>query len=103
MSTKTMKKNEVFSKALSVWGWEIQSLVMIEEMSEVIKEVIKIHRDIYFQKPLDLTSLVKEMADLKLMFDQIVYDFTEDEMNLFQKEYGNKLARCRRWLEEGEH
>ena len=97
---ETMNKDQVFKKALEDWGWEIQSLVLIEEMAEVIKEIIKIHRDIFFQKPLDLTKFVKEMADLKLMFDQIRYDFTEDEQDIFQREYGEKLTRARQWLEE---
>ena len=95
----TMNKEQVFKKALEDWGWEIQSLVLVEEMAEVTKEIIKIHRKIYFQKPLDLTKFVKEMADLKLMFDQIRYDFTEDEQDLFQREYGEKLTRARQWLE----
>ena len=98
----TPTKHETFEMALTEWGWEMQSLVFVEEMAEVIKEVMKIHRAIFNKKPLDLTKFVKEMADMKLMFDQIKYDFNEDEKDLFQREYGFKLARAREWLEEGE-
>ena len=98
----TPTKNETFREALEVWGWEMQSLVFVEEMAEVIKEVMKIHRAIFFQEELDLTKFVEEMADLKLMFDQIRYDFTAKEQDAFQKEYGHKLDRARRWLKEGE-
>ena len=99
--SQTPKKNETFRIALDYWGWEIQSLVLVEEMAEVIKEIIKIHRDIYFQRPLNLTKFVKEMADLKLMFDQIKYDFKPEELDLFQKEYGRKLAKIREALDSG--
>ena len=98
----TPTKNETFREALEVWGWEMQSLVFVEEMAEVIKEVMKIHRAIFFQEELDLTKFVEKMADLKLMFDQIRYDFTAKEQDAFQKEYGYKLDRARRWLKEGE-
>lgn len=100
---QTIPKNEVFETALTVWGWEIQSLVFVEEMAEVIKEIMKIHRDIFFQRPLNLDKFVKEMADMKLMFDQIKYDFNESEKDQFQREYGQKLTRARIWLEEGEN
>lgn len=100
-SQYTPTKHETFEMALTEWGWEIQSLVFVEEMAEVIKEIIKIHRAIYSKKPLDLTKFVKEMADMKLMFDQISYDFSDKEKDDFQREYGLKLARAREWLEEG--
>ena len=96
----TMNKHEVFEMALEVWGWEIQSLVFAEECADVTKEIMKIHRDIFFQKPLDLTKLIEEMADLKLMFDQIRYAFNEKEQDLFQRQYGLKLTRARMMLDE---
>lgn len=98
--SETIGKQEVFRIALDHWGWEVQSLVFIEEMAEVTKEIIKIHRDIYFQRPLDLTKMIEEMADLKLMFDQIKFDFNPDEQDLFQRAYGLKLDQVRKWLEE---
>jgi len=104
--SQTPKKNETFRTSLDEWGWEIQSLVLIEEMAEVTQAIIKIHRQIFFQNRgegvgfIDLTKFVKEMADLKLMFDQIKYDFTPEELNLFQKEYGSKLAKIRDKLAE---
>jgi len=105
---KTPKKYETFRDALDAWGWEIQSLVFVEEMAEVIKEIIKIHREIFWMNrgggivELDLSKFVAEMADLKLMFDQIQYDFTEEEQDRFQKEYGSKLGKIRDKLAEGD-
>lgn len=98
--SETISKQEVFRIALDHWGWEIQSLVFIEEMAEVTKEIIKIHRDIHFQRPLDLTKLIEEMADLKLMYDQIKFDFKPEENDYFQRMYGWKLDQARHWLEE---
>lgn len=97
----SMKKNEILSLALEVWGFDIQSLVLVEEMSELTKEIIKIQRNKYFKRPVDFTKMILEMADTQLMLDQIKHSLNDEERDLFQKEYGAKLNRAKEWLTSG--
>jgi len=96
----SMKKDHVLSLALDVWGFNIQSLVLVEEMSELTKEIIKVQRDSYFKKDVDFTEMIREMADVQLMLDQIKHSLNDKERDLFQKEYGRKLNRVKKWLLE---
>lgn len=97
-----MNKNEVFEKALEVWGFDIQSLVLVEEMSELTKEIIKIHRDIFFERPSNLEKMIQEIADVQLMIDQMKHALNEEEFDIYQREYNHKLNRARKWLIEAE-
>lgn len=67
----------IFLKAIAKYGKEAQTDMMIEEMSELTKALLK-----YRRYPSDETieNIREEMADVKIMFDQMemIYgDYTE--------------------------
>lgn len=60
------ERNEVYEKALQLWGCKAQATVAIEEMSEVIKEVTKMLRG-----ELDREHMAEEIADATIMLEQL--------------------------------
>ncbi len=96
----SLKKEQVFDLALERWGFDIQSLVLIEEMAELTKEIIKIQRDVFFERPLDLGSMIVELADVQLMIDQIKRALSPAEIDIYQRWYSHKLNRVAAWLKE---
>ena len=64
-----------FERALKVWGKEPQMLQAIEEMSELIKEILKnVNRD-----KDNISEIIEETADVEIMLEQlkICYGITE--------------------------
>lgn len=58
---------KVYERALAVWGKEAQMLQVIEEMSELTKEILKnINR-----KQDNLSALIEETADVEIMLEQL--------------------------------
>nr|QIM10538.1 hypothetical protein PlAlph_4300 [uncultured Alphaproteobacteria bacterium] len=56
-----------YERALAAWGKEAQMLQVIEEMSELTKEILKnVNR-----KKDNLTELVEETADVEIMLEQL--------------------------------
>lgn len=58
-----------YERALKTWGKEPQMLQVIEEMSELIKEILKNvnrHKD-------NINELIEETADVEIMLEQLKY------------------------------
>ena len=62
-----MNQNEIFDKALSKWGFDLQADVLIEEMSELTKAIIKARRNGDKITP----EVVEEMVDVSICLMQI--------------------------------
>ena len=65
-----------YKRALQVWGKEPQMLQVIEEMSELIKEILKnINR-----KKDNINELIEETADVEIMLEQlkVCYNIADD-------------------------
>ena len=59
--------NPVLKRALDTWGEEAQMLMVVEEMSELMKEVLKnINR-----KKNNLAEIIEETADVEIMLEQL--------------------------------
>lgn len=59
--------NPVLKRALDTWGEEAQMLMVVEEMSELMKEVLKnINR-----KKNNLDQIIEETADVEIMLEQL--------------------------------
>lgn len=59
----------VYEHALKVWGKEPQMLQVIEEMSELTKEILKnVNR-----KKDNIAEIVEETADVEIMLEQLKY------------------------------
>lgn len=72
---KEINEEELYKRALRVWGKEPQMLQVIEEMSELIKEILKnVNR-----KKDNIDEIIEEAADVEIMLGQLkcCYGITE--------------------------
>ncbi len=59
--------NPVLKRALETWGEQAQMLMVVEEMSELMKEVLKnINR-----KKNNIDAIIEETADVEIMLEQL--------------------------------
>lgn len=69
-----MPREEIVAEALRQWGEEAQLLMVIEEMSELTKAILKYRRE---HDPADIgariVDIAEEHADVKIMLDQLAY------------------------------
>ena len=59
-------RKKVYQDALRKWGTDLQTMMAVEEMSELTKEICKIKRG-----KMDLDSLADEIADVTIMLEQL--------------------------------
>ena len=86
----------IYKRALKVWGKEPQMLQVIEEMSELTKEILKnINR-----KKNNLDEIIEETADVEIMLNQLkcCYDI-EKQVDDYKVQ---KLLKIEKRLEEWE-
>ena len=85
----TDKTNEtLYERALRVWGKEPQMLQVIEEMSELIKEILKnVNR-----KKDNTAEIIEETADVEIMLEQLkcCYDI-KGEVEAYKAEKIKKI------------
>ena len=70
-----INEGKLYKRALRVWGKEPQMLQVIEEMSELIKEILKnVNR-----KKDNIDAIVEETADVEIMLGQLkcCYDIAD--------------------------
>ena len=61
-----MNREEILRKAIETYGKDSQAKMMIEEMSELTKELCKL-----FRGEGDTGHILQEMADVQIMLDQM--------------------------------
>ena len=62
-----MKEEDVYDRAIRLWGKNPQLLQTIEEMSELTKEILKhVNRE-----QNNISELVEEAADVEIMLSQL--------------------------------
>lgn len=78
--------NKVLELALATYGFDMQRLIAIEEMSELTKELVKKKRGAD-----NLDHIIEEIADVEIMLAQLKmhYEIKED----VQFEIKEKVAR----------
>ena len=59
-------RKKVYQAALNKWGVDLQTMMAVEEMSELTKEICKIKRG-----KIDLDALADEIADVTIMLEQL--------------------------------
>ena len=59
-------RKTVYQAALRKWGVDLQTMMAVEEMSELTKEICKIKRG-----KMDLDALADEIADVTIMLEQL--------------------------------
>lgn len=66
---------DILDKAISKWGKDAQLLMVLEEMSELQKEILKnINRG-----KNNLDEIIDETADVEIMLEQLKYIYGIDE------------------------
>ncbi len=76
------KTSFVYDKAIENWGYDVQTTVAIEEMSELTKELCKVLRGDKRDK-----ALLEELADVQIMLEQMIqlYDTENEVLEIRQK------------------
>jgi NTP pyrophosphatase (non-canonical NTP hydrolase) len=78
--------NDLYQLALDKWGVDVQLTVVMEELSELIKEVCKLKRNNGH-----LDHLAEEIADVEIMCEQLRYIYNLDSSVDYWKK--SKLLR----------
>lgn len=81
---------KVLEKAINTYGEEAQTDMMIEEMSELTKALLKNRRN---ESRKTRADIIEEMADVQIMLDQmkIIYD-ADDELGNYREDKLVRLA-----------
>jgi len=86
-----MKTETLYERALRVWGKEPQMLQVIEEMSELIKEILKnVNR-----KKDNVSEIIEETADVEIMLEQLKCCYNIKEAVEDYKKEKIKKIECR--------
>ena len=83
----------IYQDALDTWGENAQLDVAIEEMSELIKEIIKYKRGLGNKQ-----HMSEEIADVMIMLEQIMQMFGLENDVTTQKSF--KIMRLNSYLEK---
>jgi len=80
-------KTELFQMALIKWGNRLQEDIAIEEMSELIKALVKYRRD---SNEHTREAVQEEIADVKICVQQLEMMFGQEKVSEFEEK---KLSR----------
>lgn len=86
-----MDSKRVLSDAIETFGFEKQSLVLIEEMAELTQAIVKQRResdDFFFSN-----SMLEEMADVQIMLDQMHLAMSHHGVVKYNHLYSQKIRR----------
>lgn len=84
----------IYEKALEHYGGEAQTLMMFEEMSELMKELCK-----HARGESNVVAIAEEIADVEIMLEQMKLLHNCARLVEVQKE--KKLERLQRRIERG--
>lgn len=92
--------NPILKRALQTWGEQPQMLMVVEEMSELMKEVLKnINR-----KKDNIAAIIEETADVEIMLEQLKENYQIEEQVAAYK--ANKIKvieqRLNDWDKKGQ-
>lgn len=80
--------DDLYQLVMDRWGADAQLTVVIEELSELMKEVCKMKRDMG-----NIEHLAEEVADVEIMCEQLRYIFDiEDDVDAWKKSKLKRLA-----------
>lgn len=83
--------NPILKRALATWGEQAQMLMVVEEMSELMKEILKnINR-----KKDNVAAIIEETADVEIMLEQLKANYNIEEQVAAYKAEKIKLIEQR--------
>lgn len=74
MSTENLKEENLYQKAASLWGFEFQTRMMIEEMAELTTALCHISRNRG-----SIEAVMEEIADVEIVLNQMKIIFPSIE------------------------
>jgi hypothetical protein len=96
------EQNNVYKEALDAWGHDPQMDMAIEEMSELIKAILKYRRNPSEEKAFDVSE---EWADVMIMMNQVDIAMTRKHPDFKYWAQGNmesKIRNVKKMLKEDE-
>lgn len=80
---RSRSEEEVFREAIKQYGEAIQLVVLLEEMSELQKEICKSFR---FERITRKRYIAEELADVEIMLEQakMIYGIDNDEIEMWR-------------------
>ena len=91
-----MNEQEILKKAIETYGEREQSAVAMEECGELIRAINKMHRN---QSVENRNELISEIADVKIMIEQLVLMYKLDPIDIQRMKY-YKISRLEDRLEK---
>lgn len=88
-----MEEKEIYKQAIDKWGLLLQLVMVIEEQSELIKEICK-----YIRGRENVEAISEEQADVTIMLGQLNFMF--DNVELVQNIKKQKLERLEKMVSE---
>lgn len=90
-----MTGRDLYEMALLLWGTESQKDMLLEEMAELQKEILKTRRNPFFARE----KIAEEVADVEIMLDQVKHMYGIDVMadEIRQKKLlrlAQRIERC---------
>ena len=84
-----MNRQELLQAAVEKWGIQSQVMMAIEEMGELLQAISKVHRN----GNNSIYNLLEEIADVRIMMDQLVLIFEPSTTMKVSLEEEIKLQR----------
>ena len=91
-----MKENEIYEKAILLWGKRAQMNMMVEEAMELIQALMKYHRCRVTDD-----DVINEMVDVQIMLNQMKIVMNDDSK--YNRMMAFKLDRLQQRVERDEH
>lgn len=85
-----MSQKDIYQRTLKIWSDEHQILQSVEEMSELIKAILKnINR-----KQNNIAEIIEETADVEIMLEQLKCCYhIKEEVETYKKEKLKKIEK----------
>lgn len=99
-SPRKLSLDDLCRKAILAWGFDVQMDMVIEEMSELTKAILKYRRDPTLPRAM---HIAEEYSDVQIMLNQLniamLDKYGEDFNNWIKNERSSKLFRLEGMLE----
>ena len=87
----------LYQQSLVNWGTDFQIMMLFEEMAELTVAVTHCFRDSVKNWDKDIENIAEEIADVRIMLEQIAFIF-EIPDNLIREQEEKKLLRLKKRL-----
>lgn len=89
------ERDKIFRRCIDTYGHGAQEDMAVEEMSELIKTLMKIRRATMYELPTRREEIIEEVADVKIMMRQleIMYHCDDEVQEYIDFKVGRQIAR----------